>query len=136
MSKNFDLGTVLSITSGRLFTDMGNIYEILNYLTTSSLWTHQLSQAQEIAKPYILAKFPELENVGSEVIINSKDDVIKFLDEQQKIYGNSFSIEPMPLDKYEHRDPLAELENMGKTIIPIITFENESKQKTKKLTFS
>ena len=31
--RTFDLGTVLTVTSGRLFTSMDNVYDILNYLS-------------------------------------------------------------------------------------------------------
>ena len=114
MARKFDLGTVLSITSERLFTDMGNIYEILNYLTDDELWTHQLSRAEDSAKPYLLSLFPELKNVGANVIINSKEDVDNFLAEQAKIYGNSFEFEPMPLGMYNHMSPFEELEIISK----------------------
>ncbi len=35
--RNFDLGTVLTITSGRLFTNLDNVYDILNYLSNDKI---------------------------------------------------------------------------------------------------
>ena len=58
--RNFDLGTVLSITTGRVFTEFGNIYKILNYLSRDNLFTNQLPRVVEIAQPYILARYPQL----------------------------------------------------------------------------
>ena len=50
MTKTFDLGTVLTVTTGRLLTDIGNLYEILNFMTGDDLMTHQLPRATEACK--------------------------------------------------------------------------------------
>lgn len=58
--KQFPLGVVLAITTGRLLCDMGGIYEILNHMTKDDLFTHQLPGASKQCKPVLLAQFPEL----------------------------------------------------------------------------
>ena len=39
----------------------------------------------EIAQPYILARYPQLNGVGKDVIINSQADVETFLNSQKKL---------------------------------------------------
>ena len=46
----YDLGTVLSVTTGTLLTKIGNVYKILNYMTGDNLFTHQLPRvSKEVA---------------------------------------------------------------------------------------
>lgn len=110
-SKQFDLGAILNITTSRLFTNMDDVYEVLNYLTGDSLFTHQLPRVMETAKPYVLSLHPELEGVGVDVVINSFEDAKAFVDEQKKIYGEKLSLTPMSkTDGYSHVDPIEEAE--------------------------
>ena len=50
--KSFDLGSVLTVTTGRLFTEMEKVYDILNYLSNDSIYTHQIPRVMEAAQPY------------------------------------------------------------------------------------
>jgi hypothetical protein len=54
------LGQVLSVTTGRLVCEMGEIYGILNAITGDNLFAHVLPRANKFAAPLILAKFPAL----------------------------------------------------------------------------
>lgn len=61
-TKEFPLAYILSITTGRSLSSkrMGGVYEILNHMTQSSLFTHQLPQATDKCRPWLLRWFPEL----------------------------------------------------------------------------
>ncbi len=108
-SKQFDLGAILNITTGILFTSMDDVYEVLNYLTGDSIFIHQIPRVMDAAKPYVLSLHPELEGVGVGVAINSFEDAKAFVDEQKKIYGNKLSLTPMSkTDGYSHVDPIEE----------------------------
>src|SRR4051812_25242756 len=63
--RTFDLGTVLSVTTGRLVAPNGmdDLYDILNFLTGDNLFTHVLPRANRWAAPLLLAQFPRLANV-------------------------------------------------------------------------
>jgi len=101
--KEFDLGAILNITTSRLFTNMDDVYEVLNYLTGDSLFTHQLPRVMETAKPYVLSLYPQLEGVGVDVVINSFEEAKAFIDEQKKIYGDKLPLTPMSkIDDYSH----------------------------------
>lgn len=108
-SKQFDLGAILNITTGILFTSMDDVYEVLNYLTGDSIFIHQIPRVMDAAKPYVLSLHPELEGVGVGVAINSFEDAKAFVDEQKKIYGNKLSLTPMSkTDGYSNVDPIEE----------------------------
>lgn len=96
--QEFDLGTILTITTAkcRLFTEIENLYIILDYLTGSTHLTHELPRAHEIARQYILSLYPNLEGVGDDVAIEGYEDVVTFLNEQTKIFGETLALSPIP----------------------------------------
>ncbi len=115
--RTFDLGSVLTVTTGRLFTEMDNVYDILNYLSNDSILIHQIPRVMKTAQPYVLARYPQLEGVGRDVVINGWEDVKAFLDSQKAVLGDSFALSPMPREMCEHIDPIEEAIEMrsGKT---------------------
>lgn len=74
--KQFDLATVLSVTTGRLLCDMDNVYAILNHITGDNLFTHALPRASRFASPLILAKYPELDAAGSPEQLAKLDELL------------------------------------------------------------
>lgn len=110
--KNFDLGTVLTITSGRLFTDIDNVYDVLNYLSNDDIYTHQIPRIMQVAQSYVLGRQPQLDGVGKDVVINNEQDVKAFIDGQKAIYGDSFGLSPISEEMCQHIDPIEEAINM------------------------
>ena len=60
--KTFHISDVLSVTTGRLVSSrhMGGIYDILNFLTGDSLFTHQLPRALRECAPWLRSQFPSI----------------------------------------------------------------------------
>ena len=60
--KQFHIGDVLSVTTPYLLSPkhIGGVYEILNFLTGDSLYTHQLGRACEEVEPWLRTQFPQL----------------------------------------------------------------------------
>ena len=109
-NKKFDLATVLSVTTERLLTDIGNVYEILDYMTGDSLFTHQLPRANDECKPVLLRQHPQLSTIDESNI--NTGNWKKFLDEQIEKFGNEFEVIPVGLFEHKHIDPIEELEGM------------------------
>jgi hypothetical protein len=65
-TKKFTLAQVLNITTSRLLTEMGDIYEVLNWMTDDNLFTHQLPRAMKECQPVLFKLFPELQAVRPE----------------------------------------------------------------------
>lgn len=63
----FDVATVLSVTTGRLLCEMDGIYEILNFMTGDTLYTHQLPRASRECEPSMLAQYPTLMESDSQM---------------------------------------------------------------------
>ncbi len=70
MNKIFALGTILTVTTGRLLTkpnDAGNgiedLYQLLGHMTGEPPYTHSLGRFSEECKPSLLKWFPELASV-------------------------------------------------------------------------
>lgn len=94
--QKFNIETILSITTGRKFTDMENIRKALCYLTGCELSPFELTSAAEVAKNYILENFPQLKGVDASMDFVTPGEATHFVDEQRMIYGNAFALAPLP----------------------------------------
>lgn len=63
MGKEFSLGDVLSITTGRLLSErhIDGVYDILNWMTGDDLFTHQLPRAGRACEPWLIEQYPTLD---------------------------------------------------------------------------
>lgn len=76
MTERFDLGTVLSVTTGRLLTkrlsprDNGidEMHRLLDHMRGGSHFTHMLPAGAEACRPVLLERFPELANADLAVL--------------------------------------------------------------------
>lgn len=59
-TKRFTLGAVLSVTTHRLLTDIGDLYGILGWMTDDAPMTHQLPRFNAECEPWLLRWFPQL----------------------------------------------------------------------------
>ncbi len=108
MMKEFDIGAVLSVTTGRLLCPIGGVYDILNYMTGENLYTHQLPRVSKEASPVILARHPHLAAIEIPEFA-SPDDVPAFVAGLREKYGARFAVPRMTNDQHERIDPLSEL---------------------------
>jgi len=104
----FDLGAVLSVTTGILLCPIGDVYEILNFLTGDNLFTHQLLRAEESCKPHILQQHPGLKEVDTSGV--TEENWEAFLLEQKQRLGDIVPL--VPLDEWKSRDAVEELVEM------------------------
>jgi hypothetical protein len=111
MGKTFELGDVLTITTGKLVArgGMNAVYNILNYMTDDTLFTHQLPRAMDECRPYLLKQFPQLADMIMPEDFGGKAGVLAWLWVQEQAYGNSFEVEPIPQDDHTFKDPVTEL---------------------------
>jgi len=104
MEKTFDLGTILTITTGKRLARIDSIGEILTFMTGDIVFTHNWPQAMELCKPYILRQLPILENVTGEDIDKYKEafgaggdaeDWQEILADLERRYGKYHSVKPI-----------------------------------------
>jgi len=134
--KQYHISTILCITTGRLVahTKLGYqypiyaVYDILDYMSGESLYTHALPRVADEAKPVILALYPQLAEVvcpGFDVLPTNQN-VQSFIDDwiDNKIvpkYGEYLTIYPMHTDDHVRIDPIEEAANMfGKDRVIVV----------------
>lgn len=110
--RDFDLGDVLSVTTGRLVSPrhITGVYDILGYMTGERLMTHQLPRASDQVKPEILRQHPDLEDVDVPNDLDSEEKVLTWLDNVKIDYGFTRSL--VPLVGHVGQDPIEELADM------------------------
>lgn len=109
-AKGFHLGDVLSITTGRLVSPrhMEGVYDILNWMTGESLYTHQLPRVAREAKPVLLAALPQLAAVEVPDF-PGPERVAAWLAGQVALYGETLPVPKLTADQHESIDPMSEL---------------------------
>ena len=127
-TKQFHLGDVLSITTGRLVSPrhIDGVYDILNFMTGDNLFTHTLPRASDECKPYLVAQFPQLVTPEMDSAIaelgkslktkSGKAEVEKivadWLAKQVAKYGKMFTVKSIPKGAHEFKNPIAEAAEM------------------------
>ena len=105
--KQFSMGQVLSVTKDRLMCPIGDVYEILNYMTGESLMTHQLPRVAGEAKPVLIARHPWLEQIDLSDV--DRDNWQQRLAEIIAEFGDVVAVPKLTVDQHESIDPLSEL---------------------------
>jgi hypothetical protein len=119
-TRTFHLGDILTITTGRLVSPrhMDGIYDILDWMTGDSLFTHQLPRACDECQGPLLAQHPDLaaiippETFGDGSKDSAEGVVDRWLAEQVAVYGETREVAPIAAENHAHIDPIAELRTM------------------------
>ncbi len=114
----FHLSDILSITTGRLVSreGMAGVYKILNYMTNSELWTHQLPDAAELCRPYLFDQYPDLKFVEWK---QDDIDIHCWVGSLISTFGEFLSIESIPVDDHLTTNPFRGLEDFEGKVIQI-----------------
>lgn len=120
-TRDFGLGAVLSITDGALLCNIGEVYEILNWMTGDNLMTHQLPRAARECQQPLLDQHPQLADVVVPKL-SGEDEYWAWLAEQAEVYGETLPVEPLAAADHTAIDPLTELTMMrpDMQIIPVV----------------
>ena len=105
--ESFSLGTVLSVTTGKLLCPIDGVYRILNFMTGDNLFTHQLPRVSRECAPHLLKQFPALADVDVSTV--TPDNWQAWLHEQEAKHGDVLEVEPLQPGEHYQIDPLSEL---------------------------
>jgi hypothetical protein len=124
-TKDFHLGDVLSITTGRLVSPrhIDGVYDILNFMTRDNLFTHQLPRASDECKPHLLRKHPQLADI--EVPELNESNHKQWLAEQVAKYGEYLPVEQIPMDDHAVKNPIEEAVEMMGSADKVIVVETD-----------
>lgn len=107
-AREFPLASILTVTTGRfLCPDVGDLYEILDYLTSTKLLTHQLPAAAEAVRSGVIEQHPQLADVAVPPEVADQAWVAPWLAGQRERYGQSLPLRSVPAVRLP--DPIADL---------------------------
>ena len=101
-TKTFGVADILTHTTGRLLTPIGDVYLFLEWVTgEQGVMTHQLPRLSREVTPFLEKTFPDLAS------IDIADDAL--MDRLAVDHGTHRDVPRMPAVDHTHIDPLAEL---------------------------
>jgi hypothetical protein len=106
--KEFPTCDVLSTITGRLMGDIGGIYEVLNYMTGESVFTHQLPRIGREATPVVVAAHPQLQQAIDEAGQVNTDNWKQWRQTWEDRYGPTIAVPKFTEATHERIDPLSE----------------------------
>lgn len=121
-TKEFPTCDVLSTVTGRLVGKMGGIYEVLNWMTGESVFTHQLPRISKEARPVVVAAHPALQQAVDEAEQVTQENWKEWLQTWEDRYGPTIAVPKFGADAHERIDPMSELAEKvhPDKIIPVV----------------
>ena len=108
-TKEFATRDVLSTITGRLMGDIGGVYEVLNWMTGESVFTHQLPRIGREAVPVVVAAHPSLQQAIDEAEQVTPENYKEWLQTWEDRYGPTIAVPKFNGDTHENIDPISEL---------------------------
>lgn len=108
-TKEFATADVLSTITGRLMGEIGGVYEVLNWMTGESVYTHQLPRIGREAMPVLVAMHPHLQQAVDEAEQVNRENWREWRQTWEDRYGPKIAVPKFTADSHERIDPLSEL---------------------------
>jgi hypothetical protein len=107
-TKLFSTTDVLSTVTGRLMGKIDGVYEVLNWMTGESVFTHQLPRISREAQPVIIAMHPTLQQAVDEAGQVTPENYRDWLAKWLARYGETLAVPKMNHHQHERIDPISE----------------------------
>lgn len=123
-TQEFGIADILTQTSGRLLTPIGDVYKFLEWVSgEDGLMTHQLPRVSREVEPFLREQFPDLAAIDiADVPIKTYKDVDALLARLTPEHGATRRVPQMPEVDHTRIDPLQEL-RMLRPDAPIIAID-------------
>ena len=109
--KEFSVLAILSVTTGRLLTrpkspddgnGIGQVYELLGWMTDDEQFTHQLPRFSEECKPWLERWFPDIAAATDEVVAECEAGrVDKLCSDMVARFGETRNVGKIPRDDHD-----------------------------------
>jgi hypothetical protein len=110
-TKTFPIADVLSAVTGCIMREpdgIGGVYEVLNWMTGESLFTHQLPRVSKEAQAFFVKAYPEwAQTVGEAKNVNGQT-CREWLVKWTSRHGQTFDVPKFDADGHERIDALSE----------------------------
>ena len=125
--RSFHIGDILTVTTGKLVSPshIGGLYEILNFMTGDSLFTHQLPRASDDCRPSLLRQHPDLAAVDVPDSVRDETTLDEWLTTITQEFGEFRLVYPLAPMSYTSIDPLAELDSMTSKPVIVVEVDDE-----------
>ena len=95
-TRDFPLSGILGVTTGRLMGDIGELYEVLGFMTGGPVWTHELPAAARLAAPEIARQHPDLPTEADDIGVTDQATAYAYLASAIEKYGATRTLTPIP----------------------------------------
>jgi hypothetical protein len=120
-TKEFHLGDILSITSGKLVSPrhIDGVMDILGFMTNDEVYIHQVGRISEECKPYLLEAMPWLNEISVGDV--NQHNYKQWVAGLTATYGTMHKVRRIHPEDHEVKDSLEELQEFkpGSNIIQI-----------------
>lgn len=122
----FDTLDVLSAITGRLVSPrrIDGVYEVLNYMTGESLFTHQLPRVGEEARALMVQWQPMLAEAVKEAEQVTPDNWQQWARTWVKRYGTKLMVPRMTAEQHKSVGPMEELAQLRPDLKPIVVVDH------------
>lgn len=108
-TKEFPTPDVLSTVTGRLMGGIDGVYNVLNWMTGESMFTHQLPRVSREARPVLLAMHPTLQQAIDEADQVTTENWREWRRTWESRYGEFIAVPKFGAADHERIDPMSEL---------------------------
>lgn len=108
-TKLFPTADVLSTITGRLMGEIGGLYEVLNWMTGESVFTHQIPRIGREATPVLIAAHPLLAQAVEEAEQVTSENYKQWRQTWEDRYGQEIAVPKFTADTHERIDAMSEL---------------------------
>lgn len=108
-TKEFPTCDVMSTVTGRLVGKISGVYEVLNWMTGESVFTHQIPKIGEEAVPVLVAAHPALAQAIEEAEQVTQENWQRWLQTWEDRYGPTIAVPKFSAGNHENIDPMSEL---------------------------
>lgn len=107
----FPVDAVMSTITGILVAEsgIGSVYEVLNWMTGESVYTHQIPRISSEAVPVMLAVYPDMQTAIDEAEQVNGENWRDWLATWTERYGAEIAVPVMNIAEHERIDPASEL---------------------------
>jgi len=138
-TRRFHLGAILSAMTGIAVCEFAEFRELLDFMTSDRLFTHQIPRATNECAPSLRLQFPELAAVAYPDGATGRDAALAWLAEQVQRHLATLSslttpsqgayreVAPLAAGQHARISPLTELAEMAPhaTVIPVVIAEDQ-----------
>lgn len=110
-TKLFPIDAVMSTLTGVLVSEngIGGVYEVLNWMTGESVYTHQIPRISHEARPVMIALYPDMQAAIEEAAHVNGQNWRQWLATWTDRYGAEIAVPVMNIAEHERIDPMSEL---------------------------